>query len=209
LKTEGKGFPVSKHPDFLHVSHLKNLTSFQAAAVGPGLSKILQIQKWIKRLRYETKMPVILDATALAALSQMKDRKLPANWILTPHEGELARLLAVSAQQIQKDRRYFLELAQRQYGCIILLKGFRTLLSDGKNIFEIQSGNVALAKAGTGDVLTGMILGFLSQQLSPLRASCLAAFIHGKMADDWIRAKKDVLSLMASDLPQVLHQTRI
>ena len=83
---------------------------------------------------------------------------------------------------------------------------------DSQQLVEIQSGNPALAKAGSGDVLSGMITGFLAQGLEPLEAACLGAFFHGYIADQWIKNKKDVLSLMASDLlaaiPTALRKMR-
>lgn len=94
----------------------------------------------------------------------------------------------------------------------MLLKGYRTLIADGTSVFEIQSGNPALAKAGTGDVLTGMITAFISQGLTPIASAKLAAYVHGYIADNWIKSKKDILSLMASDIiqqiPESLFQIR-
>ena len=91
-------------------------------------------------------------------------------------------------------------------GCIVILKGHKTLIADAHEIREIQSGNPALAKAGTGDVLTGMIAGLLSQGVRPIDAACLAVFIHGFTADIWIK-KYDPLSLIASDLIELLPST--
>ena len=93
-----------------------------------------------------------------------------------------------------------------------MLKGFRTLVTNSEGIWEINSGNSSLAKAGTGDVLTGIIAGFLSQNVEPRRAACLAAYVHGTIADKWISDGNDHLSLMASDLlsalPKSLHAVR-
>lgn len=198
LNPTSSGFPTVKHPDFL-INTEKNFSKFQAIAIGPG-GKPSQMGKWIKKaLKCKT---VVLDAEALNYLAKTKI-KLPTSWILTPHEGELSRLINVSSSMIKKDRVKYLKIAQKKYGCIILLKGHRTLIADAKNIFEIQSGNPALAKAGTGDVLTGIILGFLSQKLDPIKAACLGSFIHGYIADQWIK-KNDILSLVATDLIKAL-----
>ena len=179
--------------------------------MGPGFKNHKTMLKLIKLL-IPLKCPVVLDAEALNALASRKAIRLPQNWIMTPHEAELARLMGVTSQDIQKRRQYFVKLAQKKWGCVILLKGHQTLIASADKIFQIQSGNAALAKAGTGDVLTGMILAFLSQKLEPLQAASLAAFIHGRIADQWLKNKKDVLSLTASDLidqlPEELYKIR-
>ena len=157
----------------------------------------------------------MLIADALTVSAKERLFPLPKTWILTPHEGELSRILNISAAKIRKDRTKYLRLAQKKCGCIVLLKGHETLVAAATEIYKIDTGNVALAlaKAGTGDVLTGMITGFLAQGLTPLNATLLGASLHGKIADDWVlRAKKDYLSLMASDLvdliPTTLHRLR-
>lgn len=205
-----KHFPVYKHPDFLTQESLntKDLLKFKSIAIGPGLSNILSIQKLIKKLLKENISPVVLDAQALNALAKMKlKEKLPLTWVLTPHEGELSRLLQISSTAIRKEREQSLLLAQKKWGGTFLLKGHKTLISDGHKIIEITSGNAALAKAGTGDVLTGMIAANLSQGLKSLEATCFSAFTHGYMADQWIKNKNDILSLMASDLIAELPKT--
>ena len=119
---------------------------------------------------------------------------------MTPHEGELAAIIGWSPEKIRKNRLIAILQAQKILGCIILLKGDGTLIADGEQVFRVESGNSSLDKAGTGDVLTGMIVGFLSQGLSPLTAACLGSYVHGALADQWLKDKRDHLSLMASDL---------
>jgi NAD(P)H-hydrate epimerase len=209
LSLQTNFFPVHKNPDFLETNIKKySKINFKAFAVGPGLSKNQWIMTWIKELIRHKKESVVLDAAALNAVAKSSKKiKLPATWIMTPHEGELARLIHVSSKKIKADRAKYLLIAQEKFGCLILLKGHQTLIADGAAIYRIQSGNAALAKAGTGDVLTGMILAFLSQGLSPVKAASLAAFVHGKIADDWLKAKKDILSLRATDLIEQLPTT--
>ena len=77
-------------------------------------------------------------------------RKLPTNWILTPHEGELSRLLGVSSTKNKANRKKYTFAAQKIFGCIILRKGFRILVANSKGIWEMKSGNSSLAKAGAG-----------------------------------------------------------
>ncbi len=205
-----------RHPDFLLLSEDQdqNLTSFSSVAIGPGLKMKSQIFfKYLNSCRTKN-IPVVLDAEALNMLSQ-RDKKnwksIPSHWILTPHEGELARLLGVSASKIKTDREKYVRLAQKKFGCVVVLKGHHTLIASSDEVREIPTGNPSLSKAGTGDVLTGMIAGFLSQGISPLKSACLAAYIHGSIADEWIKTK-DILSLMASDLvrelPEALFRLR-
>lgn len=191
-----KGFPTTKHPDFL-LNTKNDISNFNSIAIGPG-AKISQIGKWIKKSLKNKN--VVLDAEALNYLAKNRV-KIPSTWILTPHEGELSRLIKVPSETIRKNRLKYAKLTQKKFGCIILLKGHKTLVLDSKNTFEIQAGNPALAKAGTGDVLTGIIAALLSQNVAPLKAACLGAFIHGSIADQWLK-KNDILSLMATDLIQ-------
>ena len=203
LSSSSKSFLNLKHPDFLILKSQKQFDEiqFSSVAIGPGFKKPLLLNSWLNKLSKINFPNVVLDAEAINFLSQTKLKiKLPATWILTPHEGELARLLKISSSEIKKNRTYYAQLAQKKLGCIILLKGHGTLICGDRKSVQIPTGNPSLAKAGTGDVLTGMIAAFLSQGLSPFEAASLAAFIHGQLADRWIKEGHDVLSLMASDL---------
>lgn len=200
LSTE-PNFPVGQYPDFLSLP--KKAIKYDAVAIGPGLSDSNLIKKWIKKLILEQHSRVVLDAGALDVLSTMEVR-IPKTWILTPHEGELARMLKTTSKKVHENRIHYLQLAQDRFQCVILLKGHQTLIADSKNIMKISTGNPALAKAGTGDVLTGMIAALMSQKVPSLHAAACAAYIHGWMADHWLKSGKDQLSLMASDLINLL-----
>lgn len=215
LMTDKKNFSSVRHPDFLVVDSKKkkiNAVPFTAAAIGPGLGVSASALNLLQQLLQFKIKNVVVDADALNLLAQHKIGYLPKTWIATPHEGELSRLLGVPAEVIRKDRVVYIKKAQKKLGCIVLLKGSKTLVATTEKIFEIQSGNKTLAKAGTGDVLTGMITGFLAQGLSSEDAACLGAYVHGCMADQWLKDKKDYLSLMASDLlielPRTLKKMR-
>lgn len=192
-------FSNVRHPDFLKVIGDPDFTKYQAIALGPGFYKPSKIKLAIQKMKKLDCKRVVLDAEALNVVAKLKVN-LPSTWILTPHEGELSRMLKVSSATIRQDRKKYLLLAQKKFGCVILLKGHQTLIADSSQCWQIESGNPALAKAGTGDVLTGMIAGFLSQGLQPATAACLASFVHGYLADRWLRDHKDILSLLASDL---------
>ncbi|MFN8792486.1 MAG: NAD(P)H-hydrate dehydratase [Bdellovibrionales bacterium] len=202
---------VLRHPDFLQTSLRPSTAHFQnfsAAALGPGLQNVRTTKAWILNLARRYSGPVVLDAFALRALLQIpRTFRVPDHWVLTPHEGELALLLGTSSTWVRSHRPQAILQAQKRFGGIFLLKGSGTLVYDGHTLYQVGSGNVALAKAGTGDVLTGMIAGFLSQGLAPLKATLLASFTHGHMADVWVKKGYDPLSLMASDLLGALPVT--
>lgn len=210
LYGNSKTFPLIKNPDFLWTKKTIDFSRFQAIALGPGYTNKKNLKKIIQKLIQIQHPAVVLDAEALNLVNQIK--KIPSSWILTPHEGELGRMLQVSSAKIRLDRKKYAQVAQKKYGCVVVLKGYHTCVMSPHQSWQIQSGNPALSKAGTGDVLTGLIAGLLSQKLTPIKAACLGSFIHGYMSDKWIKEGNDVLSLMASDLvkrlPQALTQIR-
>jgi len=202
-----KNFPVAKVPDLLVLKKIKasELKKFSAIAIGPGLQGDVFIRAWLKKLRSHPH--VVVDASALAVFARLKNFRAPKTWVLTPHEGELAKMLGVSSQAIRAQREKYVRLAHKKFGVVVLLKGHRTLVATENKIWEIPTGNPSLAKAGTGDVLTGVITGFISQGVESPRAAALGAFTHGSLADRWIRSGNDVLSLLASDLLALLPST--
>lgn len=222
---------VLRNPDFLirkfDSKLIRQIPSdgLSAIAIGPGLGSRpltrVMTSKLIAKLASGSLAPVVLDADALNTVSQFRNvrrpsrnfpAKFPKTWVMTPHEGELARLLNISAKRIQLNREAAVRNAAKEFGCVVVLKGHHTLIASGEDVWINPTGNSALAKAGTGDVLTGLLAGFLAQGVSTLDAAKLAVFVHGMMADKWLREKKDHLSLMASDLveeiPKTLHLLR-
>lgn len=206
LVTDLRAFPIGRHPDFL-IKDLKDLklnkNDFDAVAVGPGFGVSRQTEKILKQL-IQLKFPrVVVDADALTLIAQKKIFPLPPTWILTPHQGEFKRLAKPNES---------LQALQKRFGCVFLLKGHLTQIQSQTENFQINSGTPALAKSGTGDVLTGIIAALLAQGLSSPKAAALGAHIHGFASQLWLKQKKDVLSLMASDLlellPLALHRLR-
>lgn len=206
-------FSTAAHPDFLLKDNLSELIKFSSIALGPGFSNQLKLLQIIFKLQSLEFPSVVLDAEAINVLSSCKlIPQLPATWIVTPHEGELARLLNVSSLQIKKDRIKYVLKAQKKLGCSVVLKGHKTLIATPTSLWENPTGNSSLAKAGTGDVLTGIIAGFLCQKMNPEMAAVLGCYIHGRVADVWIEEENDPLSLLASDLiaglPKILNAVR-
>jgi NAD(P)H-hydrate epimerase len=210
LMTDLIKYPWVKLPDFiLHKFSLGELkkNSKHVIAMGPGLGTTESKKKLLRFLIKSKTEKVILDADALTMLSTMKVKQLPSTWILTPHEGELARLLGVTSTSVKKKRVEHLNMAQKKFGCVVLLKGAESLISDGKRIQKVTSGTTALAKAGTGDVLLGMIAAFYAQGLNPVEATVLGTFIHGQASVDWMKKGNDHLSLRPMDLIEQIPQT--
>ncbi len=151
--------------------------------IGPGLSTenpafefVLELTKALNK----AEIPVIYDADALNCFAMCGDCVLPENSIITPHPKELSRLMKVPVEEILKDRIASALKASRKLNTTVVLKGQRTVIADVEgNVYINPTGNSALAKAGTGDVLSGMIAGFAAQGLPLLEAAQLAVYVHG------------------------------
>lgn len=186
---------------------------FSAVVIGPGLGATKETAKLIERLIKFEKLPVVVDADAITACVEHQLFPLPPHWVITPHAGELSRVLKISSQDIERDRFRAAFEAFAKTQCHVLLKGFRSLIAYDNRCLVIHSGNAALAKAGTGDVLAGMIGGLLAQKVETPQAVATAAYLHGRLADEWIRSGHDKSSLTASDLgavlPQVISRLRL
>lgn len=186
-------------------------SQFQAVLIGPGLGLEARNIKWLKHLK-TLNIPVVIDADALTIAARQKLYPFPSHWIATPHTAELARFLPLTPEQIQLNRLKGAELGQNTLGCITLLKGFRSIIAYPKLNVIINTGNVALAKGGSGDVLAGMTVGLLAQKVPPHKAILLATYIHGLIADNWVNTGSDYLSMIPSDIieaiPTTLHELR-
>lgn len=151
--------------------------------------------------------PVIFDADALNFISRLlhpgniatTSITLPKHSIITPHPKELSRLLNLDVSEIQAKRVHYTNMAAKQLNAVVVLKGKHTVISDGEQVFINPTGNSALAKAGTGDVLTGMIAGFCAQGVSPIDAACLGVYLHG-LAGDIAAEELSQYGMLASDL---------
>jgi NAD(P)H-hydrate epimerase len=177
-----------------------------AVAIGPGLGVSVQTAELIERLKGVEGLPVVVDADAISTCVEHGLFPLPENWVVTPHSGELARMLRLNAKDLEKDRFHACAEACALTKCHVLLKGFRSVIAFNNRYLVVHAGNSALAKAGTGDVLTGMIGALLAQGLETTMAAATAAYLHGRLADEWIRSGQDKASLTASDLKALLPQ---
>jgi NAD(P)H-hydrate epimerase len=172
-------------------------------ALGPGLGQAPATKQFIKSLVDRATMPLVIDADGLNAFSDDPDRlsgREGRDVIITPHPGEMARLVGMSTDEVQASR---LEIARNfavSHHVYVVLKGHRTLIAapDGK-VFINPTGNAGMATGGTGDVLTGMIAAWLGQLLDAEAACKVAVYLHG-MAGDLADAEEGDVALVASDI---------
>lgn len=161
-----------------------------AMVIGPGIGADPRTRDFLFQALERGLKPLVLDADALNIMSEERDlqRFLTEETIVTPHPGELARILRKPVSEVQADRWRAAEDAAEMLRCVVVLKGHGTLIArpDGRTT-HIPSGNTALAKGGSGDVLAGMIGGLLAQGLETVAAAKLGCWVHGLAADIAVR----------------------
>lgn len=179
--------------------------------IGPGLSTCdFSKMLLITVLQEMEQKPVVIDADGINLLSQLQGDffrdgkwKLPKNIVLTPHLKEMSRLLKRSVKEIQKN---LLETAKTSVeGATLVLKDARTLVNRKDSIYINLSGNNALAKGGSGDVLSGIIGGLLALGMSCQDAACLGVYLHGLTASEYVK-NKSISSMTASDILEELSR---
>ncbi len=174
-------------------------------AMGPGLGLHPHTVATIRECVALLQKPLVLDADALNAFVEHPDLLARGNAprILTPHPGELARIIGRSIDDVQRARRTIAEEAASRFLAIIVLKGHRTVVTDGERTYVNKTGNAGMATGGSGDVLTGVIAALLGQGLTPYDAARLGVYLHG-MAGDIAERKRGMISLMATDIADAL-----
>jgi NAD(P)H-hydrate epimerase len=178
------------------------LFGMAVVAIGPGLSERDETCGLVYRVLESAEVPLIVDADGLNAVAKNPDilRKAKAPVVLTPHPGEMARLMATTTKKIQADRIDHAREFSGRYGVIVVLKGARTIIAEpGGRIYINPTGNPGMASGGMGDVLTGIIAGLAAQGLSLDVASQLAVFVHGLIGDE-IAYERGEIGIMATDL---------
>lgn len=155
----------------------------QAIGIGSGLGQAVETQNALYQFLKRNRIPLVIDADALNIIS--KNKKLLAlvqpKTIITPHPKELERLIGKWDSEEEKMSKAI--SFSKQYEIIIVMKGAPTRIIDGETVYENATGNAALATAGTGDVLTGMITSLLAQSYEPISAAILGMYLHGLTAD--------------------------
>jgi hydroxyethylthiazole kinase-like uncharacterized protein yjeF len=177
-------------------------------AIGPGISRHPDTGLLVQRLVGRVDKPMVVDADALNALSAapalLEGSHAPA--VLTPHPGEMARLMGVSTEEVQGNRAHFAKTAADRFHSAMILKGAYSLICEtGRPLTINPTGNPGMASGGTGDVLTGMVAGLVAQGLLPFEAACAGAYLHG-LAGDLAAGSTGEASLVAGDLIRFLPQ---
>ena len=186
-------------------SQVPDLQPYDAVGAGPGLGKSEETKNALKQLIQEVKVPMVLDADALNILSENKTwlSFLPEKTIITPHPKEFERLFGKTDNSQQ--RLEFQREMSKHYNIIIVLKGANTSVTfpNGSCFFN-STGNPGMATAGSGDVLTGIILSLLAQRYTPEEAAIIGVFLHGR-AGDIAASKLGQESMIASDISKSLE----
>jgi NAD(P)H-hydrate epimerase len=180
----------------------ENFPPFDALAIGPGMGQKPETQKLIWKLLSSSAVPTVVDADALNALAQMPAaiKKLPGPMVLTPHPGEMARLIGKKVEDRWEVARQFVG----EFGHVLVLKGTGTVVtSDPGKLWINSTGNPGMAKGGMGDALTGIIGALLAQGVSPLEAAKAGVFLHGR-AGDIAAERHGEASMLATDLIEAL-----
>ncbi len=197
---------VSVDENDKYITELPELSLFNAIAIGPGIAKNIQTQKTIKFLIQNSPVPLIIDADALNILSENKTwlAFLPKDSILTPHPKEFDRMFG------KPENDFHRLLLQKEYSikyhCYIIYKGANSTIStpDGKLFFN-SSGNPGMATGGSGDVLTGIILGLKARGYSSLDSAIIGTYLHG-LAGDIAKSYKGEESLIAGDIVNAIPE---
>jgi len=180
-----------------------------AVVLGPGMSTHPETVDFVHEFVAESlaslDLPCIIDADALNAISKKPECVSKSNkFVLTPHPKELSRLMGKETKEIQADRvKAALEAAQK-YDCVVVLKGsFSIIASPDRNVFINTTGNASMAKAGAGDVLSGIIGGLLAQGIGPFEAAVAGAYIHGR-AGELASQHLGMASVLARDISEFI-----
>jgi NAD(P)H-hydrate epimerase len=181
--------------------------------IGPGLGTGKQTQEFIRTIVAQTELPVVLDADGLnafagdgAALRKRKTKFLA----VTPHPGEMARLLGVSTKEVQADRLRAARNSAQKWNAYVVLKGFHTIVASPKGeLFVSTKGNAGLAKGGTGDVLTGVLAALTGQFGTQdwLRVLTLGVYLHGTAAEA-LRGLTDLSGMLAHEVARYIPIAR-
>lgn len=177
-------------------------------AIGPGMGRAAETDG-VLRLVLSAGKPVVVDADGLFALARSIEARaaLHDKVVLTPHFGEMARLLGISIPEVRENQEALALRSAAQWGCTVLLKGARSVVAapDGRFAWN-ETGNPGLAKGGSGDVLSGIALAMLGQKLVPFDAACAASYLLGASADTALDLLRERM-LMARDVTEMIELT--
>lgn len=175
-----------------------------AVLIGPGISLHNETKKFVKKIIPEIKKPLVIDADALKIISEEIELLNFLNKpILTPHLGEMSYLTKMKTDEIQREREKVAEDFAKRYNVIVVLKGYRTIVTDGEKTYINLTGNPGMAKGGSGDVLAGIIGSFLAQGEEKFVSAKYGVLIHGLAGDISVKEKGEI-SLLPTDIVEKL-----
>ena len=180
-------------------------------AIGPGLGTSEWAVSLVRDALRNAKEPMVIDADALNVLAEYQWNSDGRFRVLTPHPGEMSRLRNTSIDQVQNDRIANAVAYSREHNCVVVLKGYRSIIAfPDRRVFINPSGSPALAKGGTGDILTGLIAGMLAQYPDDKDAAVLAAvYLHG-LAGQYAARETSERSVLATEvldyLPEAMRE---
>ena len=190
----GAGFvELASHENALKISNIIINSTVLLIGCGLSISKETEniFQNTIK-LAIEMNLPTVIDADGLNILSKTQIL-LPKNTILTPHPKEASRLLNCELKDVLNNMQQSAQKISKKYNCVTVLKSHKTIVCDNEKIYINSTGNSALAKAGSGDVLAGMISGLLAQKMNIFDSAVLGVYLHGLAGDlakmTWVRTE--------------------
>lgn len=190
----------------------KNLGSANSIAFGPGIGTEKREENLLKLIIEKSKCPIIIDADGITILAKNKHlfSLLKGRCVITPHPGEMARLTGMSIEEVEADRTAIAKKIANEYGVIVLLKGYNTIITDGNRVFANPTGNSSMASGGMGDALTGIINGFVSQGIDIMNATLFSAYLHGYIADELRKDKyiinaRDVIRELPEKINKILY----
>ena len=180
---------------------LGRLSGKDAVLIGPGVGQTKGTLSVVRAVLENAACPVVLDADGINLMAAHKDivRGRTAPTILTPHAGEFSRF----GGNLSEERVLAAEKMARDLGCIMLLKGHRTVITDGSATYINPTGNPGMAVGGSGDVLAGMITALIGQKIAPLQAAACGAWLHGA-AGDLCAAEIGQYGMLPTDMVNVL-----
>jgi len=173
-----------------------------ALAIGPGIGRHPDTQALIHNLIVSVVKPTVLDADGINAFTGHKEMIGQAHGplVLTPHPGEMARLLGITTADVQRDRLGVASRVAREQNVCVVLKGAGTVVAGPDGRLAVNpTGNPGMATGGTGDVLTGIITGLLAQGVTPWGAACAGVYVHG-LAGDLAASEMGEMGLIAGDV---------
>jgi len=184
----------------------KDINDFSAVMVGPGMTRHEQTRLVVDRILKECSKPVLVDADALNVYEEQADKFRDASCpvIITPHPGELARLMGCSTAEIQSERFRMAGCAAEATGSVVVLKGAGTLVAQkGKPLNINMTGNPGMATGGMGDVLSGLVSGLAAQGIAPFDAPRIGVYLHGRAGDN-VAWRSSQAGMIAGDVIEEL-----